>query len=129
RKLPGRAMETSPDSGWKWSEIDDIGPDSPPDARAQRDAFKLLAVFVQHTDSKAANQRLLCPEGQEVGKTGCLSPMLMVSDLGLTFGKSAFWITNMNKHSVSMDEWTDRPVWKDEQRCEAHLSKSIAGTL
>ena len=41
RKLPGRAMETSPDSGWKWSELEDIGPDAAPGARAQRDALKL----------------------------------------------------------------------------------------
>jgi len=129
RKLPGRAMETRPDSGWEWSELDDIGPQAPLGARAQRDAFKLLAAFVQHTDSKAANQRLLCPPGEEVGKTGCRTPVLMVSDLGLTFGRSGFWIMNMNKNSVSMDDWTHKPVWKDESRCVAQLSQSIAGTL
>ena len=64
RKLPGRAMETKADSGWKWSELEDIGPEAAPGARAQRDALKLLAAFVQHTDSKAANQRLLCPKGR-----------------------------------------------------------------
>jgi hypothetical protein len=111
RKLPGRAMETRTDSGWNWSELEDIGPDAPPDARAQRDALTLLAAFVQHTDSKAANQRLLCPEGQEVGKTGCKSPVLMVSDLGLTFGHAD--MLNKNKNSVSLASWTEVPVWKE----------------
>ena len=129
RKLPGRAMETSPDSGWEWSELDDIGPEAAPGARAQRDAFKLLAAFVQHTDSRAANQRLLCPLGQEVGKTGCRSPVLMVSDLGLTFGRSGFLIMNKNKNSVSLADWTDKPVWKDEALCVAQLSRSFGGTL
>jgi hypothetical protein len=86
RKLPGRAMETRPDSGWSWSELEDIGPEAAPGARAQRDALKLLAAFVQHTDSKSSNQRLLCPEGEEVGATGCRKPVLMINDLGLTFG-------------------------------------------
>lgn len=122
-------METSPDSGWEWSELDDIGPEAAPGARAQRDAFKLLAAFVQHTDSRAANQRLLCPLGQEVGKTGCRSPVLMVSDLGLTFGRSGFLIMNKNKNSVSLADWTDKPVWKDEALCVAQLSRSFGGTL
>ena len=117
RKLPGRAMETKTDSGWKWSELEDIGPEAPPGARAQRDALKLLAAFVQHTDSKAANQRLLCPKGEEVGRTGCRSPVLMVSDLGLTFGHAG--LLNKNKNSVSLATWAQVPVWKDRARCVA----------
>ena len=33
RKLPGRAMETQGDSGWTWSELEDVGPERLP-ARA-----------------------------------------------------------------------------------------------
>jgi hypothetical protein len=127
RKLPGRAMQTRPDSGWSWSELEDIGPDAPPGARAQRDALKLLAAFVQHTDSKSANQRLLCPEGEEVGKTGCKKPVLMVSDLGLTFGHAGLLIKN--KNSVSLATWTDVPVWKDGGQCVAELKGSLTGSL
>jgi len=74
RKLPGRPMETKTDSGWKWSELEDIGAEAPAGARAHRDALKLLAAFVQHTDNKAANQRLLCPEGEESERTGLPPP-------------------------------------------------------
>ena len=74
-KLPGRAMETRRDSGWKWDEIDNIGNKAPKGGRAHRDALKLLAAFIQHTDSKEANQRLLCPKGEEVGKSGCRKPV------------------------------------------------------
>lgn len=129
RKLPGRAMETSSDSGWDWAELEDIGPDAPPGAAAQRDALRLLAAFVQHTDSNAANQRLLCPTGEEIGSTGCRSPVLMVSDLGLTFGRSGFLILDKNKNSVSLADWIDKPVWKDEALCVAQLSQSFRGTL
>jgi hypothetical protein len=127
RKLPGRAMETRKDSGWAWSELEDIGPEAPPGARAQRDALKLLAAFVQHTDTKAANQRLLCPRGEEVGRTGCRRPVLMVSDLGLTFGHAG--LLNRNVDSVSLDAWTQLPVWKDGNRCVAQLKGSFTGSL
>jgi hypothetical protein len=127
RRLPGRAMETKSDSGWRWSELDDIGPDAAPGARAQRDALKLLAAFVQHTDSKAANQTLFCPKGKEVGPTGCRSPLLMVSDLGLTFGHAGLLIKN--KNSVSLDAWTQVPVWKEGGQCVAELNSSLTGSL
>ena len=127
RKLPGRAMETKPDSGWSWSELEDIGPETGTGARAQRDALKLLAAFVQHTDNKAANQRLFCPKGAEVGRTGCRRPLLMVSDLGLTFGHAG--LLNKNADSVSLDSWTQVPVWKDRVHCVAQLKGSFTGSF
>lgn len=127
RKLPGRAMETKRDSGWTWSELEDIGPGAAPGARAQRDALKLLAAFVQHTDSKAANQRLLCPKGEELGRTGCRRPVLMVSDLGLTFGHAG--MLNKNADSMSLATWTQVPVWKDPAQCVARLKGSFTGSF
>lgn len=127
RKLPGRAMETTEDSGWKWSELDNIGPEAAKDARAQRDALKLLAAFIQHSDSKAPNQRLLCPEGQDVGKTSCRAPVLMVQDLGLTFGEATLF--NKNKNAASFVDWAEVPVWADPARCVARLKGSFTGTI
>ncbi len=127
RRLPGRAMETSHDSGWAWPELEEIGPTAPPGARAQRDALKLLAAFVQHTDNKAGNQLLFCPKGEEVGRTGCRRPVLMVSDLGLTFGHAGLLSRNID--SVSLDTWAEMPVWKDHARCEAQLKGSLSGSL
>jgi hypothetical protein len=127
RKLPGRPMETAEDSGWKWSELDDIGPESPKGARAQRDALKLLAAFVQHSDSKPMNQRILCPEGQEIRRTGCRAPVLMIQDLGLTFGEAT--LINKNKNAVSVVAWSEVPVWKDPATCVARLDGAFNGTL
>ncbi len=127
RKLPGRVIETGHDSGWTWQELEDVGPAAPPGARAQRDALKLLAAFVQHTDNKAANQRLLCPTGEETGRIGCRQPILMVNDLGLTFGHAG--LLNRNKDSVSLSTWAQLPVWKDPARCVARLERSFTGSL
>jgi hypothetical protein len=126
-KLAGRTLESAPGSGWKWSEIDDIGPGAPRDARSHREALKLLAAFVQHTDNKADNQRLLCPEGKTVGRTGCRAPVLMIHDVGLTFGRAALF--NKNENSVRLAAWADVPVWKDPERCVAQLKGSLTGTL
>jgi hypothetical protein len=125
RKLKGRELEITEGSGWKWSEIDAIGPNSPPDARAHRDALKLLASFIQHSDSKPDNQRLLCPAGQEVGARGCRAPILMIQDLGLTFGAATF--LNKAKHAVSFKDWQEEPVWRDRAKCVAQLKGSISG--
>jgi hypothetical protein len=127
RKLPGRAMETERDSGWSWKELEDVGPGAAPGEHAHRDALKLLAAFVQHTDSKPANQRLLCPSGEETGRIGCHRPVLMVNDLGLTFGHAG--LLNSNKDSVSLSTWTELPVWKDPARCVARLERSFTGSL
>jgi len=128
RKLPGRAMETRENSGWKWSELELIGSGAGPEARARRDALKLLAAFVQHTDNKAAQQRLLCPPAEQVGRTGCRRPVLMVSDLGRTFG-SANLLNADAKSSVKFVRWSRTPVWKDPGRCVAQLGRSFTGTL
>jgi hypothetical protein len=127
RKLPGRAMETKPDSGWQWSELEEIGPDAPAGAAAQRDALKLLAAFVQHTDSKSSNQRLLCPKAEQAGRSGCASPVLMVNDLGLTFGQAG--LRNRNVDSVSLVTWAALPVWRDAERCVARIDHSFTGSL
>jgi hypothetical protein len=127
RKLPGRPMETRKDSGWSFSELDEIGPESPKDARAQRDALKLLTAFIQHSDSKASNQRILCPEGEEVGLKGCRAPKLMVQDLGITFGEST--LLNKNRNAASFVDWSEVPVWADAARCVARLRGSFTGTV
>jgi hypothetical protein len=129
QKLSGRTLEVSADSGWDWSELDIIGPDAPQGARTHREAFKLLAAFIQHIDSKPANQRLFCPAGEDLGEAGCRTPVLMVSDLGLTFGRSGLLVADMNKNSVSLRDWSQRPIWKDGLTCTAQLSQSFSGTL
>ncbi|MEO8360322.1 MAG: hypothetical protein ABI672_09855 [Vicinamibacteria bacterium] len=124
-KLPGRPLEIAEGSGWKWAELDIIGPDAPPDERIHREALKLLAAFVQHGDSKPDNQRILCPAGQQVGTTGCKAPILMVQDLGLTFGQSELFDKATN--SVSYADWSKVPVWKDEEKCIAAIKGPLRG--
>ena len=62
RKMKGTPMELSADSGWAWPELDEVQEAAGGAPRAHRDALKLLAVFLQHTDNKAAQQRLVCAQ-------------------------------------------------------------------
>src|SRR2546428_7407070 len=83
RKMSGKALETRPDSGWAWPELDLIDEAAGGAPRAQRDALKLLAVFMQHTDSKPAQQRLMCvSEHAPAEGEPCPQPFMMLNDLG-----------------------------------------------
>jgi hypothetical protein len=113
---------------WAWEELDRVdekGGGAPP---AHRDALKLLAVFLQHTDSKPQQQRLVClDQGWKTG-AACRRPVMMINDLGLTFGR-ATWFNANDPSGMNLDAWSKTPVWKDAAGCVGNLPKSFTGTL
>jgi hypothetical protein len=130
RKQSGHEMETREASGWAWPELDRVDPRVGGAPRAHRDALKLLAVLIQHTDSKAEQQRLLCPgeAGHKYDVARCKTPWMVVHDVGQTFGTG----NTFNRSavgSVNLTEWTATPVWKDVNRCVGNLTQSQTGTL
>src|SRR4051794_25870763 len=60
RELKGWSIETGPETGWAWPELDKVDETAGGAPRAQRDALKLLAVFVQHTDNISVHEPLPC---------------------------------------------------------------------
>ncbi len=128
RKPEGREMDTSEGSGWGWPELALVDETKGGAPRSQLDALTLLAVFIQHTDSKPDQQRLLCLPGGTTADGACTRPFLMVHDVGLTFGH-ANWANSTDTGSVNFVEWSTTPVWRDAQKCIGHLSKSSTGTL
>jgi hypothetical protein len=129
RKMAGKAIETQPDSGWAWPELDLVNEAAGGAPRAQRDALKLLAVIIQHTDNKPAQQRLVCvarhvPEDDEP----CPETFMMINDLGLTFGRANVFNRNA-PGSVNFEGWSQTPVWRDSKQCIGNLPKSASGTL
>ena len=126
RKMSGDEWPAKDESGWSWKELAEIAPARGGAPRSQRDALTLLAVFLQHSDSKPQQQRILCLGGVEEGT--CSRPFLMVSDVGLTFGAAS--LANSNEASgVNLARWRETPVWRDEPGCVGNLSKSFSGTL
>jgi hypothetical protein len=106
--------------------------------RTHRDALVLLAAFMQHTDNKPSQQRLVCrgapdgDDGAESKATGagerCATPFLMINDAGLTFGRANYLNSNA-RGSMNLDAWSKVPVWKNPERCVANLARSYSGTL
>jgi len=126
RKMAGEEWPSNDESGWSWEELAEVVPARGGAPRAHRDALTLLAVFLQHTDSKPQQQRILCLGGIEDG--ACRRPFLMVSDVGLTFGAGSR--ANLNDISgANLERWRTTPVWRDEPGCVGNLDKSFTGTL
>jgi len=125
RKIDGHEWG---DKGWSWKELDSLdGERAAP--RAHRDALKLLAVFMQHSDSKAEQQRIACQsKAKWPDPATCTDPFLLISDVGLTFGRATR--SNANEPSgVNLAGWKETPVWTDDEQCIGNLPKSFTGTL
>ena len=128
RKMPGSEWPREGSSGWSWNELDEVHA-SARAQRAHRDALKLLAVFLQHTDSKPQQQRVVCLPSQRVRTRGsCGVPFLMINDVGLTFGR-ANRTNAADTGSVNLVAWRETPVWKEPAGCTGNLPKSFTGTL
>jgi hypothetical protein len=128
RNLAGKDIADGDRLGWAWPELDFTDPAVGGASRAQRDALTLLAVFIQHTDSKPEQQRLVCVDGRASGDDPCSHPVMMVHDLGQTFGHANRY--NRDRvGSVNLAEWSHARVWKDPQHCIGNLPKSATGTL
>jgi len=134
RDIPGKSIETPGFEGWAWPELDQIRPRVA--SRAQFDALKLLAVFIQHSDSKPDQQDIICAEGQSRkdarGSETCREPWLVIKDLGATFGKA----TRLNSSKMILADWDSAGVWKSAgstkgrpARCVGDLPRSLTGSL
>lgn len=129
RKFDGEEIEVPKFKGWSWRELDAVVDNGIGATRAQLDGLKLLAAFVQHVDSKASNQALVCADGQirrdGEGNETCAQPLAMVKDLGSSFARAG----KLTFPKMKLESWRDVPVWKDGKTCQANLTSSIVGTL
>jgi hypothetical protein len=107
RRLPGREIE----GGWSWPELSAIDPTAGGATRAEVDALRLLAVFLNNWDGKPVNQRLLCEGAGEHEATPCERPLAFMQDLGQTFGPK----------SIDLGGWTRTPVWADPTTCRVSM--------
>jgi len=112
RRKEGTVIEGFDDQGWSWYELDAIDPARGGSSRAEVDALRLTAMVLAHWDNKAANQRLICPDGVESPGGRCAAPVAMIQDLGATFGPSR----------VDLPNWRRVPVWRDRATCTISMS-------
>jgi hypothetical protein len=107
RRFGAPAIETPTTEGWAWFELK-----SSQAPRADLDALRLLAVLLAHWDNKSENQRLVCLDDVPAqSDQPCAQPLLMIQDLGATFGPT----------KVNIAAWRDMPVWADRRSCTVSM--------
>jgi hypothetical protein len=107
RRFGAPAIGTPTTEGWAWFELKSS--QAPP---ADLDALRLLAVLLAHWDNKSENQRLVCLDDLPAQHDlPCAQPLLMIQDLGATFGPT----------KVNIAAWRDLPVWADRQTCTVSM--------
>ena len=105
RKFEAPAIEDDDREGWAWWELKNANA-----PRDEIDALRLLAVFLAHWDNKADNQRLVCLDaGYRAGE--CRQPLLMIQDVGATFGPG----------KVNLSQWRQQPMWLDRGTCTVSM--------
>ena len=57
-----------------------------------------------------------------------MQPVMMVSDLGLTFGRANVFNRN-GVGSANFEGWAAADIWLDPERCIGNLPRSHTGTL
>lgn len=126
RKMPGATLSDE----WSWKELDSIDEHAGGAPPAHRDALKLLAVFLQHSDNKPTQQRLICLGVDKVPADGaCSTPFILLQDVGVTFGRATMFNGN-TPSSMNFERWVSTPVFKSASgACIGNLSKSFTGTL
>ena len=125
----GSAVEVPGYEGFAWPELDKLSGRGGGATREQLDAFKLLAVFIQHSDSKPGQQEIVCQEGRKQkdakGNETCAEAWLVIKDLGGSFGKA----TKFNSSKMNLADWDSATMWKDAKRCIADMPRSFTGSL
>ena len=112
RKFDARAFEVNDHQGWAFHELGAVDPKRGGASRAEVDALRLMAVVLAHWDNKTSNQRLICyGERGDDGDGPCAKPVLMLQDLGATFGPK----------KVDYLGWRHAQIWRDAKGCVATM--------
>jgi len=104
RKLKGESVEAGDVKGWDFHELSKIDPARGGASRAEVDALRLMAMFLNHWDNKARNQRLVCVASES---EDCRHPVAMMQDMGSDFGPP----------KMNLDHWWHTPIWADAESC------------
>jgi hypothetical protein len=110
RPFEGHDIEADGQSGWAWYELEN-DPDNSDAERAERDALRLMAMFIAHWDNKAENQRLVCLDAIDESHPPCRHAFAFIHDLGSTFGPN----------KLNLDAWKRTAVWTDPLTCSISM--------
>jgi hypothetical protein len=112
----GKTIETPDAEGWGWDELERAQAAGEGASRAERDALRLLAVFLNDWDNSPNNQRLICLPRSEDADGRCTRPFAYMDDVGATFGRAG-GIATHSETTLDVEGWRSVPIWKDRERC------------
>lgn len=107
--------------GWSWKkDLPLVSREAGGATLAQIDALKLLTVLIQHGDSKAAQQKLICrQEFYDAKQNECRRPYMYIYDLGYTFGSDGLRV-----HPLDFVKWRHKSVFRSEADCIGNLRQN-----
>jgi hypothetical protein len=120
----GKTIETPGAEGWGWDELEQAQAAGEGASRAERDALRLLAVFLNDWDNSPNNQRLLCLSGSQDGDGRCTRPFAYLDDVGATFGRAG-GIAAHSESTLDVEGWRRVPIWKDRERCVVGIHSPV----
>jgi hypothetical protein len=84
------------------------------------DDLKLIAILLQHGDSKAAQQKLICrPRDFVPDEELCRQPYMYIYDLGKTFGSDGLKV-----HPLDFERWKHQSVFTNPVTCIGNLRQN-----
>jgi hypothetical protein len=137
RKADGHKMYEvgKEEEGWSWKELDQFNGRP----TYERDGLKLLGAFMQHSDNKPPQQRLVCDhvsvdQTTTPFTTTCGESRMLVQDVGATFGSGGLFTSNGGA-KVNLGNWSGKKLWNKVGNpgtppencpvCQAALTKSL----
>lgn len=133
RKFPWHKMTEAgkEDEGWSWKELDSANGRP----TYERDGLKLLGAFIQHSDNKPPQQRLVCHKVDVDSKTQppattCDKSVMLVQDVGASWGSGGLFTSN-DSAKMNIDNWSSKKLWSSvgtdtaPRQCYAALRKSL----
>lgn len=114
RKFEARSINLVSMNGWSFAELDKVDAAKGGATRAEVDALRLMAVFLAHWDNKPPNQRLVCLDTAkgDSNDPNCAKPLLMLQDVGATFGPT----------KMRLEKWKAAPIWSDASSCRVDFT-------
>ena len=114
RKYEARSINLVSMNGWSFAELDKVDAAKGGATRAEVDALRLIAVFLAHWDNKPPNQRIVCLDSKKGDSDDprCNQPLLMLQDVGATFGPT----------KMRIEKWKAAPIWSDATSCRVDFT-------
>jgi len=123
RRIKGKKIESEPTlfgQGWDWGEARAALKGASRQQQIEFEGLLVILSLLNHISNDFEQQRIVCDKGS-IGADGlCNRTIMMVQDLGSTFGHKS----KEYKSKGSFKHWSKEPVFSDPGKCVLNLEFS-----